>query len=31
MENAYCYKLGAVNTDEQVILKMTLEKVIIGS
>ena len=29
MGNAYCYKLGDINTDEQVILKMTLQKVII--
>jgi hypothetical protein len=26
---AYCYKLGDINTDEQVILKITLKKVII--
>ena len=29
MGNAYCYKLRDINTDEHVILKVTLEKVII--
>ena len=29
MGNAYCYELGDINTDEQVILRTTLEKVII--
>jgi len=27
--NAYCYELGDINTDEQAILRMTLEKVYI--
>jgi len=27
--NAYCYELGDINTDEQVILRMILEKVTI--
>jgi len=27
--NGYCYELGDINTDEQVILRLTLEKVII--